>query len=169
MKKFLAVFAVLALAMICAAPSAVADPHRLGGGVHYWKTIDDIDFDNYDDNGYTMLVSYQYKPTLIGCELDLEFSNQDFGGSSESVLSPQAYFILGGLIYGGLGIGSYYVDSDWSDPFYALKLGVDFELAQLHFDINANYRFDEWDYDTVADDVDTDKITLGLVVRYEFD
>ena len=169
MKKIIIVFVILLLGILFTAQSSVAGPHRLGFAWQWWQTIDDIDFDNFDQKGYTYGLTYQYKPSLFGCQLDLDFSNQKLGARSRTVISPVAYALFGGLIYGGLGIGSNYASDNWTDPFYALKLGVDLKLFnKFHFDVNANYRFEDWDYDEVIDDIDTDTITLGLAVRYEF-
>ncbi|MBC2714184.1 MAG: hypothetical protein HF978_02640 [Desulfobacteraceae bacterium] len=169
MKKSIIIFVILLLGIMFTAQSSVAGPHRLGVGWQWWQTIDDIDFDNFDEKGYAWMFTYQYKPSLLGCQLDLEFSNQKLGSRSRNVISPVAYVLLGGLIYGGLGIGSNYASDNWTDPFYALRLGLDFTLFEkFHLDVNANYRFEDWDYDKVVEDIDTDTITLGLAVRYEF-
>jgi len=169
MKKSIIILVIILLGIIFTAQSSVAGPHRLGVGWQWWQTIDDIDFDNFSDDGYSWMFTYQYKPGLLGGEFDLEFSNQELGNRSRTVISPQALFLVGGLIYGGLGIGGNYTSDSWSDPFYILRLGLDFTLLEkFHLDINGNYRFENWDYDEVTEDIDTDTITLGLAVRYEF-
>ncbi len=149
---------------------AYAGNHRLGLGGHYWKSIDDIDVSDINEDGFAMVVSYQYKPTLFGFQFDVEIADEQLTGKSKAVYSPQAFLIVGGLVYGGLGIGTHYSDGDFADkPFYALKAGLDFELLpRIHLDINANYRFDNWDINEVTEDVDTDTVTLGLVGRIEF-
>ena len=113
------------------------------------------------------ILSYQYKPaSVLGLELDLEFTDDQFG---ERVYSPQAYLIAGEFVYGGVGIGVHHYDGETSDPFYALKLGLDFVLLPgLHLDINGNYRFEKWEIEGVRKDIDTDTVTLGAVVRVEF-
>ena len=53
--------------------------------------------------------------------------------------------------------------SNWSDPFYALRVGLDIEvLPAIHLDINANYLFDAFDE---IDGADEDSITLGAIAR----
>ena len=48
-------------------------------------------------------------------------------------------------------------------------IGLDIELLPLiHLDINANYRFEDWDTGKIEEDIDTDTVTLGLVGRIEF-
>ena len=147
---------------------AYGGDHRIGVGAHYWDTVDHLDdyWDDLDEDGFTWMISYQYKPSLLGMELDLEFTDDQF---DERVYSPQAYFIVGGFVYGGIGIGVHYFDGDTSDPFYALKVGLDIVLLPtIHLDINGNYRFENWEFDDVKEDIDTDTVTLGAVVRIEF-
>jgi hypothetical protein len=149
---------------------AFAGDHRIGLGGHYWKTVDDIDISHIDEDGIALVVSYQYKPSLLGLQLDVEIADEQLTGLDETVYSPQVFLIAGGLVYGGLGIGVRYADGEFSDePFYALKAGLDFELLpRIHLDINANYRFENWDTDEVEEDIDTDTVTLGLIGRIEF-
>ena len=161
---------VLVLGIFCFFSPAYGGDHRIGLGGHYWKSVDDIDISDIDEDGVAMVVSYQYKPSLFGFQFDVEVADEQLTGQSETVYSPQAFVIIGGLIYGGLGIGTHYADGEFADePFYALKAGLDFELLpHIHLDINANYRFDNWDIDEVSEDVDTDTVTLGLIGRIEF-
>ena len=145
--------------------------HRVGGGIHYWIALDDIDEDNVDDNGFGILFSYQYRMAhFFTVEADLEFIDEGYAGSSETVISPQAFLLVGLGLYGGVGIGINYSDGDLADkPFYGLRVGFDFEiLPAIFLDLHANYRFEQWDFDEIKGDIDTDTITLGAIVRYEF-
>ena len=75
-----------------------------------------------------------------------------------------------------LAIGSnskaiFYTDGEFSDdPFFVLRAGFDIEvLPSLRLDLNANYHFTDFEsISTVDEDVDTDTITLGAMVRFEF-
>lgn len=154
-----------------AAPAAAAE-HRLGGGVHYWRTLDEIgdDFDDIDEDGLSALLSYQFVPGgLIKFQVDAEYFEKGFGGTEDDAISPQVYVLLGGTIYAGVGAGIIYSDNfddGESDVFYAARLGLDMTLLpRLHLDINANYRNTEWDQ---LEEADTDTITLGAVVRFAF-
>ena len=146
-------------------------PHRLGIGAHYWTTVDNIDDDNFDEDGIAWLASYQFWPSLIGLELAVEWLDKGFGGSDDDVFLPQAYLLVGGWIYAAAGIGGYYSDGDLADdPFYALRAGLNLNiLPSIYLDINANYRFENWD-DLRDDDtdIDEDTITLGAAVRLGF-
>ena len=152
---------------------AMAGEHRMGGGAHYWRTIDDLEEDDFDidEDGVAYLASYQYvAASMLKLEIDLEIFPEDFGGSDEVVYAPQVLALLGAGIYGGIGIGTFYVDDEFADdPFYSLRAGIDLEvLPSVRLDINANYTFTDFDsIKTVDQDVDTDTITLGAMLRIE--
>jgi hypothetical protein len=145
---------------------------RIGVGAHYWRALDDIEIEDIEEDALAWVFAYQYRPApLIGVEADLELLPDEFAGAEERVWAPQAYLIVGSVVYAGLGIGIYYTDGEWADdPFYALRAGLDLELLPgLHLDVQANYRFEEWkNLSEVADDVDTDSVTLGVGVRLSF-
>lgn len=74
------------------AGNAQAVEHRIGGGANYWTSVDDIDLDKIDDDGFSFLASYQFWPGLIGLELDLEIVPDQYG---ETAYAPQAYALSG--------------------------------------------------------------------------
>ena len=167
------ILAALGIAgLLITATPGLAGEHRLGGGFHYWETLDDFQDSGFDidDSGLAPVLSYQYIPGgLIRFEIDVEYFEKGFAGSTEAAYSPQAYVLLGGGLYAGLGVGvtvSSGLEDEVSDPFYAARAG--FEMALLPsvtLDINANYRFGAWDE---LDDYSTDTITLGALVRFAF-
>ncbi|HET9228781.1 MAG TPA: hypothetical protein VFR31_19030 [Thermoanaerobaculia bacterium] len=156
---------LLTLLTLIAVPAA-AD-HRIGFGLHHWQTVDDLadeGFEGIDDSGTSGIVSYQYVPAgLLSLELDLEYFADGFGGSTEDAFSPQAYLLIGHGLYGGVGVGVIHSDGETSDMFYAAKVGFDITiLPKLSIDVNANYRFDDWD---LLGEAETDTVTLGALVR----
>ncbi len=166
---------IACVALAAASLPVSAGPHRLGVGAHYWTTVKDIDIDNIDidKNGLSWLASYQFKPVdgWIGVEALVEWFKKGFGGSTEDVWQPQAFFILGKGLYGAAGIGTSYTDGEWADqPFFALRAGFDIAiLPMLNVDINANYRFDKWDdLSAEGSKIDTDTITVGATARLVF-
>ncbi|MDP6491588.1 MAG: hypothetical protein QGH42_04045 [Kiritimatiellia bacterium] len=145
--------------------------HRLGVGAHYWLSADDIELDNVDTDGFAWLVTYQVRPIpLVKFEAALEMLPDNFYGSSEQVFAPQAYAIAGGWLYAGIGIGVFFSDGEFiEDPFYALRAGIDVPvLPHIHVDINANYRFMDWDnINNLDQHVSVDTITVGAAVRIQ--
>ena len=143
--------------------------HRLGGGIHYWTVVDDVDLEMIDEDGVGWFVSYQLRPGgLLGFELDLEVLPDDFAGARDTVLAPHAYGIIGDTLYAAVGIGIYYSDNDFAeDPFYILRAGIDLELLPgIHLDLSGNYRVTEWD-NSITRDIDTDTVTLAAAARLE--
>ncbi len=158
---------VAALCVIVTASSSRAQLGlRLGGGIHYVKTVGDIkDTPEFDDNAFNLVASAQVGKGLFQIEGDVEWVN-DYGGSGESLWLPQVFVLIGGLVYGGAGIGTGYIDGEWfDDPFYALRAGVDFPVGPVSLDINANYRFMDTSVFDKVDNEDFDSITVGAIVR----
>lgn len=167
---------VVALALAALVPAAAkAGEHRLGFGYHYWQTVDDIDvdeLDDIDDEGSAVVLSYQYLPGgLIRFEADVEYYDDGFGVGDGTAYSPQAYLLFGRGFYAGVGVGitksDAFADGDeWSDPWYAGRVGVDLLLLpRVHLDINANYRADAF---RGLEDAEVDAMTLGASVRVGF-
>ena len=143
--------------------------HRIGGGAHYWTTIDKITDEKFDRNGLSWLASYQYVYNLLKLELGAEIFPNGYYGSKEVTVTPQAFVGIGGMIYAAAGIGTACasdLDNTFSDPFYILRAGLDLELLPgLRLDVNGNYYFTKWDN---VSDINTDTITLGAQARYAF-
>ncbi len=154
------------------AVNAQAEGNRIGAGIHYWRAIDDIDVDNVEEDGIAYVVTYQHLlGDLAKLQLDCEIFTDDFAGNTDTTYAPQGFLLIGSGLYGGLGAGINYSDGDWADdPFYMLRVGFDLELLPgIRLDLNGNYRF--LDFDEIKDvdeNVDTDVITLGAAVRFEF-
>ncbi len=161
-------FTLLLIVILAAGPVYARDAHRLGLGATYWTSVDDVDVDNIDDDGFSFTASYQYWPTLLGVELNLEMMPDKYG---ENAFSPQAYVLFGKAIYGGAGIGIDYRDGDFAEePFFALRAGLNLEiLPAIYWDIYGTYRFnDSADLDDEKKDIDTDTVYLGTAVRFAF-
>jgi hypothetical protein len=162
-------FALPVLLALFAAP-AFAGENVLGFGIHYWRTVDDIKDDGFgdiDSKGTSGVVSYQYFPGgPIGIELDLEYFDKGFSGSTEAAYAPQFYLVFGHRFYLATGIGMTYSDGledSPSDPFYAGRLGVNVLLLPgVGLDLNANYRSNTY---KGLRDAETDTVTLGAILR----
>ena len=145
--------------------------HRVGAGVHYWASIEDIIIEEADDDGLAVMLSYQYQfSKLFTIETDLEFMGKGYAGSSQTVTAPQIYALIGRGVYAGLGTGLSYTDGAWGEtPFWAVRAGLDLEVLPSFFlDLNLNYRTETWELDELEDDLQLETITAGAILRYEF-
>ncbi|MEE8571709.1 MAG: hypothetical protein V3T20_00465 [Gemmatimonadota bacterium] len=166
MKRLLCLFVVsLVLAAVLAAPAQAAG--RFGGGVHYLKTLGDIkDNPDFDENALALLVSYQHAIALFKIEGDVEWI-LDYGGTGNALIQPQAYLLLGDSFYGGAGIGVGYFDGEWlDDSFYALRVGVNFNLVGLELDTYTLYRFLDTEIFEDFGEQDLNSITFGAQIRF---
>lgn len=158
--------------LLTAATSLYAAEHSVGVGVHYWRTVKDIDVMRVDEDGLAWVLSYQYAPSgLLRVEIDLERIEQQIGEDARSLYAPQALILVGSGIYAGLGVGMLYADNALSNsPFYSVRAGLRFDLLpSLVLDVTANYRFVEWKgLNDIMDEIDTDTVTLGAFVRLSF-
>jgi hypothetical protein len=160
---------LIALGWAAAARPAAADS-SIGFGLHSWRTIDDLHsegFGNLRRSGVSYLLSYQYGLVpLLKLEVDAEYFDKGFGGSSHYAIAPQAFVLVGGFVYGGLGIGTIYsrdFSNDFSSPFYAARVGLDLHLLpRIRLDVNANYHFHAWNE---LRGVNTGTVTVGAVAR----
>jgi hypothetical protein len=160
---------IITAAIACLLPGLTTDAaagSSLGGGVHYLKNLGDIEENGFDTNAFSILGSYQWAGPLLKLEADVEYVF-DFFGTDEGAWMPQAYVLVGGLIYGGAGIGTTYFDGDWaSDPFYNLRGGVNLSLGGMGLDVFATYLF--WSDEELEDltNDDWDSITFAAVLRF---
>ena len=168
MRRALVSFLVLALSSTWAA----AQQNRIGVGAHYWKTLDQIDVNDFDESGVGYVVSYQRTGgQWTKLEFDVEILPDGYGGSTNTAFSPQLFLLVGSGLYAGAGVGIDYLNDEFQDePFYALRLGFEvLLLPSIYLDVNANYRFKEFkDIQTLTETIDTDVITLGAQLRLQF-
>ena len=169
----LLVLALAALTALAVAPAASAAEHSLGLGVEYWKSLDDLVDEQFDvvdleEDGFSWVASWRVQPRgIFSFELDVEDSEDGFGGSTEDSITPLAFLLVGHGLYAGAGVGKTFSDGledDASDLFWAARLG--WELALLpgvSVDVHANYRADAFEG---LEDASSDAITLGAILRF---
>ena len=169
-KLIMLIVAIVAFGLFQTSTRADEDSDtQIGVGAHYWISLDDIDTD-WDENAISYYVSFRYNPSLWGIEANVEYYPKETL-FRKAAYEPQAFFILGNTLYGGIGLGWLYSDGDWADdPTYALKAGFNIKLFDaIGLDINANYRFNSFDdFDEDGKKIDMNTITLGAAVRYCF-
>ncbi len=166
----MAVALMVVLGWAAAARPAVAADASIGFGIHSWRTVKDLRSEGFQDirrSGISYLVSYQrHLIPLVKLELDGEYFDKGFGGSTHRAFAPQAYVLVGGFVYGGVGIGTTFsrdFANDFSSPFYVARVGLDLHLVpRFHLDVNANYKFNAFHE---LQGANTGTVTLGAVAR----
>lgn len=154
------------------ASPATAAEHRLGLGAHFWKTVDEIaddgGFSDIEEDGYALVASYRYEPGgFLFFQVDVDYYQDGFGGSSDSAISPRVLVGAGGNFYVAVGIGTTFADgfeNSMSDPFYVGRVGFELDLLPgVSLDLNANYEADAF---AEVDNFETDATTFGAVLRF---
>lgn len=153
------------------ATAARAGDHSFGLGAQFWKTVDDLvddGFDEIEEDGFAYIGSYRYEPRgLFFLGIDLEVYPDGYGGSTDSAVSPIGFVGIGKDWYAAAGVGATFssdFDDNVSDPFFVGRVGKIFDiLPGLGIDLNANYRAGAFDE---LENADTDAITLGATVRF---
>jgi len=144
---------------------------QLGAGLHYLRTIDDLGgVESVSQDDFSIFGTVTFPLAMIRLEGNLEWV-PDYLGSDEHLIQPAAYGLLPlGLLYGGVGIGIGYLTGDlagWaSNPFYALRAGVDLELGGLAVDAFAAYRFQNASFLEGASNLDLDALTLAAQIKF---
>lgn len=163
MKRIMIAIAVVA-ALIASAN--VASASSIGGGVHYLRNLGDISDNGYEPNNFSILGSFQMPLAMLTLEADVEYMF-DLMGTDEGAWLPQAYALIGGMIYGGLGIGIINADGEWADnPFYNLRAGVNLPLSAMNLDVYGTYQFWSDDQLEAATGDDLDSVTFAAVLRF---
>jgi hypothetical protein len=172
MKLYLSVMLCVMIVVCGAAGEVEAAAHRIGGGFHYWRTLEDPDVENVDEDGIAALISYQYQILeFLTFDATLEFSGKGYAGATQGVMCPQAYALLGRAIYAGVGAGVQYSDGEFGEqPFLVARAGLDLEiLPAIFLDLNAKYRIERWGFEAIeGDELDVTLITVGAALRIEF-
>lgn len=159
------------LAIVTAAAMPVSAA-RLGVGLHYLRTIDEYgDIDGFSQNDFSLFGSVTLPVAMLKVEGDVEWI-PDYVGSDNHLIQPAAYGLLDlGLLYGGVGIGIGYLTGDgngWAtNPFYALRAGVELGLAGFAIDAFASYRFQNASFTDGVENIDLDALTLAAQIKFD--
>ncbi len=162
--------AMLAIAMVAGLGGPACAGHSLGVGVEYLRTVGDIKNQDkeFDVNDFGVLASYRYRAGLLGLELEAEWV-PDYGKTNKDLFQPQAFFLVGGLVYAGAGIGFCDLDGEWQkNPFYSLRAGVDLPLGAADIDIFGLYRFEREEVIEHFGKSNLDAVTISALIRFNF-
>ena len=171
-RRLLSSLVLLVPFILASSVPATAAEHQLGLGLRYWKALDDLVDeglpDSIEDSGLAWVGSYLFDVEgPLKFAIELEYAGDGFGGSTSSAYTPQVLALIGGKLYGGVGIAmtmSSSFDGNRSDPFFVGRFGLDFALLpHLTLDINLNWQADAFNQ---IDRIDSDALTLAAIVRY---
>jgi len=168
MRKLLAVLLIVAVASATATIANAAGT-SIGGGLHYLRNIGDIDKDESLDlskDSFGLIGSLKKNFGMLSLDTQVEYIF-NYAGTDEGMVIPAAYLLAGNFIYGGAGIGIGHINGEWqSDPFYALRAGVNLPLGGLSLDAYGTYLF--WSDDDLKSltGEDLDSVTLAAVIRF---
>ena len=168
MRKLMAVLLIVAAASTTATLANAAGT-SIGGGLHYLRNLGEIDEDESLDlskDSFGLIGSVKNNMGLLSIEGQVEYIF-NYIGTDEGMIIPSAWLLAGNFIYGGAGIGIGHIDGEWqSDPFYALRAGVNFPLGGLNLDAYGTYQF--WSDDDLEDltGEDLDSVTFAAVIRF---
>ena len=170
MKRFGWVLLAATLLGVCGANVANAGGNSIGGGLHYLHNLADIKNSSgidWNNDSFGIIGSFQHSTAgLLKLEADVEYIF-DFAGSNKSMWIPSGWALAGHMIYGGAGIGIGHINGDWqSDPFYALRAGVNIPLTKMNLDAFGTYQFQKDDDLKKLTGEDLDSVTFAAVLRF---
>jgi hypothetical protein len=125
-----ALFSLVIVAGICGPASAV----QLGVGLHYLHAVEEFEeSEGISRDDFSLFGTVTVPVAMLKIEGNVEWI-PDYMGSNEHLIQPAAYGLLPlGPLNAGAGIGIGYLTGDmagWaSNPFYALRAGLDFYLG----------------------------------------
>ncbi len=161
MKKIVSVLSLFFAATL------FGDTHSFGFGLSLWQTVSELPA-GIDTEGAAPFVTYQYLPGgLLKFEIDLNYYANGYDGSTKPTITPIALVLLGGSVYGGVGVGTSisngFVGNKVSSIFYVARLGIQFEiLPKIYLDIHGNYRNGTF---SELDRASADTVTIGVALR----
>jgi hypothetical protein len=143
---------------------------KLGLGLHYLHNLADIKNNpniEWNSDSFGLIGSFQTSGAgLLKLEADVEYIF-DFAGSNHDMWIPSGWALAGNMIYGGAGIGIGHINGDWqSDPFYALRAGVNLPLSKMNLDMFGTYQFQKDEDLKKLTGEDLDSVTFAAVLRF---
>ena len=132
----------------------------------------------YQDDDLSYTIAYEYHDAAGYWQLMVAFTpevgeSEDEDEDSvavQSVITPQLNLLIEDQIWlAGVGILGDYIeteeDSEWSDMYWQVMLGICLPLGAVELEILAYYPFENWD--TIGD-FDSGDIDYGATVKFLF-
>ena len=140
-----------------------------GIGIHYLRNLGDISNDpnvDLNENSASLIGSLKsgLGPITVDGQVEYIF---DYIGTGNEMWQPSVWGLLGNLIYGGVGMGIGYTDGDWqTNPFYALRAGVNLPLGKRAIDLYGTYNFQsDQELENLTGE-DLDSVTFAAVLHF---
>ncbi|HET9951400.1 MAG TPA: hypothetical protein VFS09_06355, partial [Candidatus Eisenbacteria bacterium] len=146
-----------------------AGPISPGIGIHYLRNLGDIseaEGVDLNQNSTSLLGSLKMDAGPLKAEGQVEYIF-DYIGTGNEMWQPSAWLLMGNRIYWGAGMGIGYTDNEWqTNPFYALRAGVNLPLGGMGLDLYATYNFqsDQQLEDLTGEDLDS--MTFAAILRF---
>lgn len=140
-----------------------------GVGIHYLRNLGDISDDeglDLNQNSASLLGSFKVGAGPLKVDGQVEYIF-DYIGTGNEMWQPSVWGLFGTRFYGGAGMGIGYTDNEWqTNPFYALRAGVNLPLAKMGLDLYATYNFQsDQELETLTGE-DLDSMTFAAILRF---
>jgi hypothetical protein len=139
----------------------------------------------YGDGDLSYTIAYEYHDAagywqlMVGFTPDVEARTEDEGDGTgeedegtvvDSIITPQINLMIEDRMWlAGVGILSDYIetseDTEWSDIYWQVMLGLLIPLGNLELEVLAYYPFEDWG--TIGD-FDVDDIEFGASIKFLF-
>lgn len=131
---------------------AEAGSHRLGVGMR--RHVDHSVFEElpFGEDDISYLLGYEYHEANAYWQIGVGYTRDPSGTTNavDYVITPQLNLVFEDNFWRmGTGILSSYIsedggNSDWTDPYWQVLLGLSLPLFALDLDVNASYVFEQW-------------------------
>lgn len=125
----------------------------------------------FQDDDLTYTIGYEYHEQAGYWQILVGYT-PEVGDETvvESVITPQLNLLVQDNIWlGGVGIlGSYIeteADSDWTDMYWQVMLGIEIPVPIFDLSVLAYYPFEDW---SEFSEFDTDDVEFGASLKYPF-
>lgn len=167
---------ILSLSLLTAAASlAQAQQSAVSVGARQHSEHSQFEEIPFQDNDLTYTLGYEYQEQAGYWQLLVGYTPEIGDETLEkSVITPQLNFVVQDNIWlGGVGIlGSYIeteaeseTESDWTDMYWQVMLGVEIPVPIFDLEVLAYYPFEDWGE---FSEFDTDDVEFGAALKYPF-